>query len=312
MKKLLFLISLLSIGYSEPSAFLAGDLDSDNPYGLTKDEKYILQNKQAIKKLTKLVNSQQQIIDKQSKELKRLKIRFLNYKLKVDNLAQQLDGVKSVLPLFDNVSLEVEHLKKDLNSTNRVLFALKDEVNNLKANVNENKKINDNNIQTIIALIEKLATNVDKIEKEIDKKIEEKIEEKIKEKNDFRNWPLKDIFSKAVYNFNNSQLTKAKEMFLYLNEKKYKLPYVLFYLGEIEYKRGHYKTALAYYKKTIKLTKSKTYYMDELVYHTGYSFEKLGQIEAAKKSYMKLIQDYPKSILVKYAKKRLENLKKLK
>ena len=308
MKKLLFLISLLSVGYAEPSAFLAGDLDSDNPYGLTKDEKYIWQNKQAIKKLTKLVNSQQQIIDKQSKELKRLKIQFLNYKLKVDNLAQQVDGVKSILPLFDNVSLKVENIKKDLNSTNRVLFALKDEVNNLKTNVNENKKINDSNIQTIIALIEKLATNVDKIEKEIDKKIEEKI----KEKNDFRNWPLKDIFSKAVYNFNHSELTKAKEMFLYLNEKKYKLPYVLFYLGEIEYKRGHYKTALAYYKKTIKLTKNNTYYMDDLLYHTGYSFEKLGNIEAAKKSYMKLVQDYPKSILVKYAKKRIENLEKSK
>ena len=300
MKKLLFLISLVSIGYSEPSAFLAGDLDSDNPYGLTKDEKYIWKNKQDIKKLTKLVTSQQKLINNQEKELKRLKIQFLNYKLKVDNLAQQLDGVKTVLPLFDNVSLEVENLKKDLNSTNTILFALKDEVNNLKTTFDENKQITDKNIQTIINLVEKLATNLDKLQKNSIKKT------------DFRNLEKSKIFSKAVYNFNHSKLTKAKEMFLYLSEKKYKLPYVLFYLGEIEYKRGYYKTALAYYKKTIKLTKNNTYYMDDLLYHTGYSFEKLGMKEAAKKSYKKLIHDYPKSILVKYAKKRLEDLEKSK
>ena len=299
MKKLLTLISLVSIGWSEPSAFLAGDLDSDTPYGLTKDEQYIWKNKQDIKKLTKIINSQQKIIDNQSKELKRLKIQFLNYKLKVDSLVQQVDGIKTVLPLFDNVSLQVENLKKDLNNTNTVLFALKDEVNNLKTNVDENKKINDKNIQTIINLVEKLATNLDKLQKNI-------------KKDDFRNLPKSKIFSKAVYNFNHSKLTKAKEMFLYLYEKQYKLSAVTFYLGEIEYKFGYYKNALAYYKKTIKLTNSKTYYMDDLLYHTGYSFEKLGNIEAAKKSYMKLIQDYPKSILVKYAKKRLDNLEKKK
>jgi len=52
MKKLLLLISFLFsvtvLNASEPSVLSAGDLDSGNPYGLTEDEKRILQNKKEI------------------------------------------------------------------------------------------------------------------------------------------------------------------------------------------------------------------------------------------------------------------------
>ena len=54
MKRLLILPLFISFSLAEPSAFEAGNLDSDTPYGLTKDEKYIWQNKQDIKKLKEI------------------------------------------------------------------------------------------------------------------------------------------------------------------------------------------------------------------------------------------------------------------
>jgi TolA-binding protein len=87
---------------------------------------------------------------------------------------------------------------------------------------------------------------------------------------------------------------------------------VLFYLGEINYKNSKFKDAISFYKKSTQYLKKTQYFTDDLLYHTGYAFEKLKNYDAAKKSYLKLIHDFPKSTLAKYAKKRLENLEKIK
>jgi len=288
MKKIILFFFII-FANAEPSAFQAGDLDSDSPYGLTKDEQYIWHNKQNIKKLQNLVNKQQTIISNQQKELESLKLQFVNYKMKIDNISQQLDGIKTILPSLDNLNNELSTLKQDLNATNVVLFKLKDDVEN-------NRKLNDENINTIIKSIEQLAKRIDQLQKE-------------KKQIDFRSLPKSKIFTIAVNNFHHSKLSKAQQMFDYLYKNKYKLGQTAFYLGEINYKYAKYKNALAYYKKSIQNTKNtKIYYMDDLLYHTGYSFEKLGNKEAAKKSYLKLIHDFPKSIYVKYANKRLKNL----
>jgi TolA-binding protein len=288
MKKFIIFFFIIFLN-ADPSAFEAGDLDSNNPYGLTKDEQYIWKNKQDIKQLQKLVESQQKIIKAQQKSLSTLKLQFLNYKMKVDTISQQLDGIKTVLPDLDTMNNELASLKQDLNATNVILFKLKDDVDN-------NKKLNEKNINTIVGLIEKLAKRIDKIQN-------------TKTEVDFRLWSKSKIFTKAVDYYHKSKLAKAKEMFLYLYNQKYKLGQTAFYLGEINYKFAYYKNALAYYKKSIQNTKDmKIYYMDDLLYHTGYSLEKIGNKEAAKKSYLKLIHDFPKSIFVKFAKKRLKNL----
>ena len=300
MKKLL-LLAVANFLLAAPSAFLAGDLDSPNPYGLTKDEKYIWKNKQNIKKLQNIVNKQQKIIAQQTKDLQNLKLQFVNYKLKVDTLSQQLDGIKTILPNINNISVDITNLKQDLNSTNMVMFALKDEVDKLKIQINKNEKINDNNTNTIISLVENLAKKIDKLKKDIYIQ---------KQKTDFTTWSKSKIFSNAIKNFNNKNYAKAQEMFSYLYEHNYKPATSLFYLGEIEYKYGRYKAALGFYKKSIQKYPKPAKFTPILLYHTGYSLEKLGNKVAAKKSYLKLIHDFPKSIFVKYAKKRLENLEK--
>jgi len=66
MKRLLPILltgaALFAAPPQEPSAFGAGNLDNPNPYGLSDDEKHILQNKQAIEALRKQMLKNQQIL----------------------------------------------------------------------------------------------------------------------------------------------------------------------------------------------------------------------------------------------------------
>ena len=80
-------------------------------------------------------------------------------------------------------------------------------------------------------------------------------------------------------------------------------------MGEIAYKQGKYKEALAYYKMSVKYYPKKTSFTARLLYHTGIAFKKTGNKKGAKLTFEKLIQDFPDSKYAKLAKKELENLK---
>jgi tetratricopeptide (TPR) repeat protein len=302
MKKILLPI-IITLSLAEPSAFEAGNLDSDTPYGLTKDEKYIWQNKQDIKKLKKIIALQNKTIQSQQKSINQLKLNLLNYKMKIDNLNQRLSGVETLLTVVDSLAVDIHNLKTNVkqimvekNDTKANIDSLQKEIQQLKDIVNKNKENSDQNIQMLINLIEQLAKKVDTLNVK-------------KEEINF-NKPKSKLLDEAISYYRKLEFVKAKKIFEYLYKKQYKPALELFYLGEIEYKRGYYKNALAYYKKSIKISSKPSYYMDDLLYHTGYSFEKLGNKKAAILSYQKLIKDFPKSVLVKYAKSRLKNLQK--
>jgi TolA-binding protein len=302
MKKLIILSLLIAYSNADVSAFEAGNLDSSNPYGLTKDEKYILKNKKEIEKLKAIVQSQTKIINSQEKDIDNLRTKLFEYTQKFDNLTQKIEGITTILPSFAETTAEVDMLKKEFNTTNNDIMNLRNELNNLKLVVSQNQEIDKNNTQKIINLIENIAKRLDK----------QSLKVKKVNNNNFKKWSLNKIFASALNDYRKNRFSLSYDKFYYLYQKKYKLSESLFYLGEINYKKAHYKTALAFYKKSILNMKKTTYFTDDLLYHTGYAFEKLKNYDGAKKSYLKLIHDFPKSTLAKYAKKRLENLEKIK
>jgi len=315
--KQLFLLLMVSFCFGEPSVFDAGNLDSNQPYGLSKDEKYIWKNIQSIKKLNKIVKIQSLQYKKQQKELNSCKLKLLDLKMKTDNLNQKIDGMETIFPYFDKLSIDLKTLKHEFNRTKTIVLSsvtdivnLKNQVTQLKTDINNLQQIvnnNKDNTKMVIGLIDQLVLHIDKIDSKLTT-----LNKKLKQNSDFRNLPKSVIFNKALNYFKVSQYTKAKEMFNYLYNQKYKPATSLFYLGEIEYKRGHYKQALSFYKNSVKEYPKSTSFTAELLYHTGYSFEKLNNPKAAKISYQKILNDYPDSIFVKYAKKRLDNLEKTK
>jgi len=116
----------------------------------------------------------------------------------------------------------------------------------------------------------------------------------------------KTAFEKARKYYFNGNLDKATKLFLYSLNKKNLPATSSYYLGEISYKQGKYKKALAFYKKSITLYPKKTSFTDRLLYHTGISFLKLKQKKNAKLTFQKLINDFPNSKYSALAKKKLE------
>jgi len=237
MKKLLILPLLASFSLAEPSAFGAGNLDSDTPYGLTKDEKYIWQNKQDIKKLRKLIIKQAQKIKEQQQIINKLKLNLLNYKMQMDTLSQRVNGIESLMPAFDELSISVHNIKKEVsnikndnNQTKVKLENLQSDLDELKNIVDINKQNSDKNMQVIISLIEELAKKIDKIEIQKQKSTQINF-----------NQPKSKLLDEAIKYYKQLKFAKAQKIFNYLYEKNYKPALMLFYLGEIEYKRGYYK-----------------------------------------------------------------------
>jgi len=118
MKKIILIgcVCLSSLLYSdEPSAYGAGDIDSPNPYGLTRTERDVLANRRAVQELKNRVAEQQN---------------------RIDGLISIIDGLnKKVISLKEELKNNSELIRKigDDNKTYSMLLELGqmvDQINN--------------------------------------------------------------------------------------------------------------------------------------------------------------------------------------
>ena len=204
MKKYILLLFVAVFLGAEPSAFEAGDINNPNPYGLTPDEEHIYQNKIAIQKLQKIVTKEQQ------KQIKQLNMQVVQYKMNADAVSQKISGIETILPSFDQALSDVAILKKDINQTKSQLTEMEQNITTISKEVQANKISTDKSIQNLISIVEKLALSVSNIKKQ-------------KENADFRKYNNSRIFSMAVSELKHRKFNLAKEKFLYLYAKKYRL-----------------------------------------------------------------------------------------
>jgi len=289
MKKVLFLLPLFL--FADVNPFNAG-LNSSNPYGLTTDEKYILENKKNINKL-------QEKLDQVQKTINQIKLKLANYDEVIND---KLSAFPTIIDEVNTAMKDISFLKREINTTKTQM-----EVLNEKIIVLNNKITSlENNISTIkLSIKEIIKTQNDNFQ--ILKNTINKLLKKIENMN--KTLSPKKAFIDARKAFFANKLDKAKEGFLYSLSKKYLPATSSYYLGEIAFKKKNYKEALAFYKKSVNLYPKKTSYMPRLLYHTAISFEKLGNKKAAKLTLQKLINDFPKSKYSNLAKKELEKLK---
>ncbi len=143
-RKFLFLsASLVAFLYaSEPSVFEAGDLDSSSPYGLTKDEEKIYQNK---------------------KEIERLKKELSLLKNQVSILKESVEGLRSIVSSYSDVigELKRKYSLLDVNATNE---KSKDLEERLKVLEEKDKKI-DESLKELTKLISSSNLSSSKSEK---------------------------------------------------------------------------------------------------------------------------------------------------
>ncbi len=270
----------------EPSAFGAGDLDSPHPYGLSDDQKHILANKKAIEALQRQLLKQQQAIERNS---------------------ERLDGLQSVVEGLNERVGETESGRKGrLDELNR-------RIDDLAAN-------EEKNFEQIRKVLDELGALIDSINaKYVDRESFDRLEKAFMQlkrhyasggraAGDFTRQSKSKVFADAKRLFRKKSYDAAADRFAWLVKKRYKPATSSYYLGEIAYRKGRYKDAIAYYKKSASLY-DKSAFMPNLLFHTAVSFQRLGKKEDAKEFYRSLIDLYPKSSAAKQARKNLARLK---
>ncbi len=277
----------LSLHASEPSAYGAGDLNSPSPYGLTPEEKALLETKKNLKKVEVLANTQNS---------------------KVNSLTERIDGLQTIIEGLVQKTHENKVQLSNLTDTNG------EYTKRIETLVTQNSE-----------KLQELQTELESLKKELEEKYVTRAEFDVlvagfKEFRSLVSSELKrmrgesghslrktskaQIFKDAQRLYKKQYYTKAIEKYKYLLTHNYKPATSSFKLGEMYYYRKDYATAIAYYKESAKRY-SKASYMPTLMLHTAISMYKTGDKKNAHKFFQAVIAKYPSSKEAKIAKKYL-------
>lgn len=331
---ILFLFFVFANG-KEISAFDAGNINSQNPYGLTKSEKISFENSTKINSLSTKFDS---LVTSNNDKINFLTNKVDSLNLKQDELFQKLEGISSLFESsgnnHNNLRLNVQNAETKLSELSNQIEANINKIEALGNKVDEfiliqkqNNKLQEESNSKLTSIINKINSEyVKKIEfnelvsyvnkndnkpntkshglkdYEFDKTI---ISEPILLKSQNKKQTNKDMFEDAVKLFKSKYITKALPMFEELVSEKYKLAETNFYIGEIKFKNRLYKEAIQFYKQSM-IADDKANYIPELLLHSAVCFEHMKEYDNAQNFYKTIIDVYPKSIEAKEAFKKIK------
>lgn len=285
LKTAAILVALSSFALSnEVSAFGAGNLDEENPYGLTNSEKILLKNK---------------------KKVDNLDANFGNVKAEVGTIQEQVEGVRSVLEgtnaRISQMNTNFSEFDRRINSNEENLTLLRNDYEELKSQFNQNLATQDKNFKEIKKILNELSSLIDSINSNYvsKSKLEEYSKSKQAPKEEIKSENFNEIQSKelmqiALKDFQDKNYEASKQKFQTLVKRNHKPARSSYYLGEIAYNQKLWQEAIENYQKSISLY-DKAEYIPRLLYHTAISFDKLGQTQEANQFYKVLKTDYPQT-----------------
>lgn len=301
---------LVSVIHAETSMFGAGDLESAEPYGLTKTEEVIVKNKK--------------IVIKNEKKLKKTTTELQELHQRVDGIDSLLEGESVKLnKVYISLNKHIEDFKlfsqtanADINKNSEIVanmqIAIDSDMKKLKLQIEQNEK----NIKTLKKSFDKIVVLVNDInsnyvtKKEFNKLIslldkKQTAVKKSKQATVTSKKSKKEMLIEAKALFKKDYFTKAKPIFEELISKNYRPAESNFYMGEIDFYRKNYKNALHYFKRSMTLY-DKAAYLPKLLLHSAISFEKLGDNENAQNFYSTIVDVYPESNEAKEASKKIK------
>jgi TolA-binding protein len=287
MKYILLIFTIHILYSAAPSAFGAGDLSLDTPYGLTVTEKAILANKKKLKKLAVKYNFQNQNQNNIKDDLSTLK------SLISSNLSTSSQLRKNLEKHLYNIENKISDINTRIKFIEDKAILLEETINNLN-NINETLKTSFLELKDIILNIN--STFVTQEELNLIKKLIPKPKIKISNKK------MAKLANKA---YRAKKYTKAKNLYKTLLKNKYRPAKSNFYLGEISYRQKKYKIAIKFYQESVNLY-AKAKYIPLLLYHTAMSYVNIGEKEQAKNFFDSIISNFPKTQEYKWTKKELK------
>ncbi|MBE0498324.1 MAG: tetratricopeptide repeat protein [Campylobacterales bacterium] len=300
MTKFLLLSALLlplSL-FAEKSAFGAGDLDSPSPYGLTKTEKRIIEQKEKITDIEGTVRKNRN---------------------RIGSIEESVSGMKSIVEGLNeksrNDKQELQSLKNDINEMKDSSAQMNQKIDDLVASYDDDFKKLKTVMGELSSLIDRInGTYVSKEEynvlaKEINS-FKTEVSKQLKNigkvsSNAFDNRSNAQVDNDAEELFRKKKYADAIDAFEHLIAKHYKPARAHYYIGESYFQLNEYKNAIAYFKESAELY-SKADYMPNLMLHTAISFEKIKDEEHAQQFFQALIAKYPDSPEAVKAKKFLK------
>jgi TolA-binding protein len=333
MKKISLSIVLSASLFGEVSVFGAGNLDSDNPYGLSKTEKKIVENRDAIEDLEKQDRRVDSKIDSLEGSIKTLQSLINSvgkqnneHRTKIDKLMEDLRENHLI------TEIKYKEIAENINSTKNQ--AEKREVETKKslnvkieesfAHVNSVLKKQEKLISEIDKEIERDFNNIQKKLKKIQKDLKKISGEYVSQKQldflvnefntfkktvisefenmaknqekyyDFSQKTNPEVFKEAEKVFNLGQYKKAIRYFKHLISKHYRPATDNFYIGESYYFMAQYELAITHYKESVAIY-DKSNFMPTLLLHSAKSLQNLGKKDEAKTFYTILKNEYPDS-----------------
>ncbi|SFV66042.1 TPR repeat containing exported protein; Putative periplasmic protein contains a protein prenylyltransferase domain [hydrothermal vent metagenome] len=296
---LLSFFSPLVLLAAEPSAFGAGDITSGNPYGLTKDEKLLLETEKKLKKVStksKLqatqLESLRERVDGLQSVLESLSRKAQTNKINLQNIEQATDGsLKSIEEYQKRLSLSIQKNKEEIDALKHLTseltksleaisidYVTKADYNALVTNVNNFKIVVAKEIKQIATV----GTKKDTI-------------------------AGIDLYKRAKSNYKKKLYTKALSDYEELIKRNYRPAHAHYMVGEIYFKRKDYAKAISYFKKSASLY-SKASYMPKLLLHTAIAMLKTGDKQHANAFFQAIVAKYPNAKEAQVAKKYLDNL----
>lgn len=284
-----FLSFFTLVHASEPSAFGAGDLKNPNPYGLTAEEKLILENKKEIEAIAQKNNLQS---------------------VKVESVSEQIEGIKAI----------VEGLSQSLNEQKITLQQMNENAHSdpnatiTLASLNEEMVVNRDNITQFKTLLEELSHIVDGINAQYVSKQEfallmQQLKVSLPAKSDdLSKMSGMAIEAKAAEFFKQKKYEEALPYYEAMIQKKHKVAEAYYWIGETYYHRKGFKEAINYYKESAAKN-DKAPYMPTLLVHAGHSLEKNGDKTNAKAFYQATIAKFPDTKMAQEAEDRLAKLR---
>ncbi|MPA80055.1 hypothetical protein XJ69_005110 [Campylobacter coli] len=306
MKKI-FSVALIgaTLLYAESSAFGAGDLTSDSPYGLTSGEKLLKEKLDTLSNNDAQVNSRiseiEQRVEGLQSTLEGINSQYAKSNSRLTQLETNFEAMENNLSTeLQNLKAYVEESRKIQDTNNKqikkILAELSSLVDSINANYVSKDDLNDFNLSANNTLViptsdDKNATSL----KENNASVIPVKEKEVKQIDD--SWKKKknnEILDLAIKDLNDNSYENSKTKLNYLISKQYKPARANFWLGEIEYKQKKYNNAIAYYKTSSALS-TKGDYFPKLLYHTAISLDKIGDPKTANGFYKALKINYPNS-----------------
>jgi len=279
MKKIVLSVALLGATFlisEEISVFDAGNVNSQNAYGLTENEQLLLRNKQQVDRMESSLKSQQENIEGMRSLMESTNSQVSNLEQRIADLEIRATGrVASNSKVSTVNKQEISDMKSDIAWIKEQIKQI-----NQKLGIQSSAPQKKNDVATAAP-------------KAAPTKAANSAPQKSEATAQAAKTPA-EMMQEADSLYKNKKYPQAAELYNELISKGHKPAKSNFMLGEIAYFQGDYNGALASYKKSLNLAE-KTDFTPKLLYHSAISLDKIGDTANANKFYSFLKSEYPDS-----------------